>query len=233
MAARVRSVALAVLLVGMVAAPVGADPVTVTGGSLTVAWDDPSGFLVVGEGFRVSGFFVGIAQSPQQFCFSGCLPGSVINMSAVAGGGTGFSLGQSFTAIVDGTDFVTDRWIMLRGTLSFFAGDVVVPPLVPVGSGSQFLFTPFVMNGSISGFAREDVAGQTSLFDLAVAGSGTARLRLVPRADGTYGFPEALYEFEDPAPIPEPTTLLMSLTGLTGLIVARRNRRRGGLSAHG
>jgi hypothetical protein len=73
------------------APPGWADPITVTSGQFTVAWDDVNFFQLFGaDGFALSGLFVG-ARSPQDTCFRGCTPGQTVNLSALAGGESPFT----------------------------------------------------------------------------------------------------------------------------------------------
>ena len=84
-----------------------AEPITVTSGQLTVAWDHANSFQFFGaNGFALSGLFF-FASSPQQACFTGCLVGTIVNLSAVAGGaGSGSTLGLSLNANIHGVDWV-------------------------------------------------------------------------------------------------------------------------------
>ena len=204
-----------------------ADTIPVTSGGLTIAWDDPSSFVLFGPGgFALSGLFIRIPSSPQDTCFSGCTPGTVINLSSVAGGGSGFTLGQSFTANVNGVEFASpdqpDSWLGLTGMFRFDSSDVVAPAFTGT-SDRVFLRAPFVFEGQVAGFSRDDSQAQMPLFELNLAGSGTARLGLSPEG-GLYRFPEATYTFEDLNPIPEPTAILLLGTGLARMACLRRRK---------
>jgi hypothetical protein len=186
-----------------------ADTIPVTSGALRVAWDDPSSFVLFGpNGFALSGLFIRIPSSPQDTCFGGCTPGQVINLSSVAGGGSGLTLGQSSTANVNGVEFATpdqpDSWLGLTGMFQFDSSDVIAPPL-PGTFDRIFLTAPFVFQGQVAGFARHDSEAQMPFFQVDLAGRGSARLGLSPLEDGTYRSPQATYTFEDLNPVPEPT----------------------------
>jgi len=224
MAMRYRLLIAALLVFGISASSARADPVTVRSGSFTVAFDDPSSFNISGDGLVLSGLFVRIASSPQQQCLPGCLPGATINLSAVAGGPSAGSLGQSFTAVLDGVPLTVpnqpDTWLNLTGDFVFTAGDIVLPPLTPVGSGAVMSPAPFTFEGQVSGFRRGDPS--TSIFALDLTGQGTASFRVVSSPNGTFVAPEVTYRFEDVAPVPEPGTMMLFLTGAAGLILRRR-----------
>jgi hypothetical protein len=65
-----------------------AEPITITAGRFVIASGDPPFFQFVGaDGFALNGGFPRIGISPQRTCSRGCPPGTVVNMSAVAGGG--------------------------------------------------------------------------------------------------------------------------------------------------
>src|SRR5215210_5045478 len=102
MAIRYRVLITALLVFGISGSAARADPVTIRSGSFVVAWDDPSSFTISGDGLVLSGLFVRIPSSPQQACFIGCLPGTTVNLSAVAGGPFELSLGESHIAFLNG-----------------------------------------------------------------------------------------------------------------------------------
>jgi hypothetical protein len=199
-----------------------ADPITVTSGHTTIAWDDPSFFELRGRGLHLTGLFVRPVNSPQEICFRGCAPGTRVDMNAVLGGPAAASLGLSFTTIVNGVNHKSaERSIWLTGDMQFRAASVTVPGL---SDELLTLSAPFRFNGHISGFHPGVSPGSTTpLFRTDFVGQGTATLRM-GAGDGVWVHPEVVYEFATEAPIPEPTTALLVGSGILGLLYRSRGR---------
>jgi hypothetical protein len=210
---------------------VWADPIEVTSGQMHVAWDDASSFALFGaEDFALTGLFVRVESSPQRACFSGCAPGTIVDLRGVVGGGAGFTLGQSLTAHVNGVVYARqdqhESWLNLVGTLVFDAPTAVVPPMDGQTSGRIAVGAPFVFEGRVAGFARGDEHASEPIFDIVLRGQGIAELELTRSAEGVYRFPEATYTFTAPDPIPEPATLMLFGSGVAMLHLRRTRRTR-------
>lgn len=99
------------------------------------------------------------------------------------------------------------------------AGSVTLPAFGDLSS--RTLTTPFVLTGLFQDPAR----GR----DLQLTGQGTATLWLRPESSFTFGEPgwsvdRIRYDFDESAPVPEPSTLLLAGTALAAAFRARRRR---------
>jgi PEP-CTERM motif len=224
-----RVLAIAVLGSASSVASLRADPILVTSGRFATAVNEPTGFQFFGvDGFFLGGIFPLVSTFPRLVCstFTGCAPGTVVNMSTVAGGEPTPFLGLSTGAVINGTEFLKPFGLppdgpRLLGTFRFAA------PVVAV-DGFTATTAPFVFNGVVSGFAHDDVDGRAPLFQVALTGQGTAILSFedfdnnaaLSGSSVTYTFAVA------PAATPEPTTLVLFGTGVAGLVQRARSKRR-------
>jgi hypothetical protein len=215
-------------------ASIWADSIVVTSGQFRTDVNEATGFQFFGaDGFVLGGIFPLLPTTPRLVCptLAGCAPGTTVNMSTVAGGEsaeTPFTLGELTGAIINGTEFLrpfsaSGAGPRLAGTLRFDAPTIAVADR----------FAPFVFNGVVSAFARDDVDARAPLFQVALTGQGTARLSFEDfdnNADLSGSF--VTYTFAAaPAATPEPTTLVLFGTAVAGLVQrARRKRPRVALS---
>jgi hypothetical protein len=229
MASRFRILVIAALSFGIFPPAARTDIITVTSGTATLPWDDPGAYRLQGDGLLLMSSFFSIPVFPQGQCFGGCAPGASVDLSTVFGGSPSFNLGLGQAAVVEGVSYAeanrSETWLRLSGQFDFDAGSVTLPP-VGLGDGLVArVAAPFVFSGSVAGFPRRGDAGASPLFEVELAGRGTATLSVNDTGSGGWHFPEISYAFEDAAPIPEPATLLLVGTGLAGLLRARRGRR--------
>jgi hypothetical protein len=205
----------ATLLVVGVPARAHADPIVLTNGFVgQSSGNDLPGFTVSGSGSSFTGV-LGVAGVV--CCVFG--PGDVVRLD------WSFPVTalpfQTATQTVDGTAF---HDTFLRGQMTFTA----VPFVAPAIAGSdQFSFTtPFTMTGQISGFTGS-LAEPFQVFSVPVAGSGSATVGGHTADNGALFVGTFLgFDLQDPAPTPEPATLILVGAALAGGLGAAARRRR-------
>jgi hypothetical protein len=195
------------------AAPVHADPITVTSGGVFLNWDGSSTTISM-RGSDLSIFGSGVSGAP-----GGWEAGTIGDMNALFR----FEVRAAnppIEVIVNGTSYRA----YLEGELAFKTAGFLVPP-----SSTGLFATTFAMSGRVRGFATPSVGGPApALFDVLLTGRGTASTSATPLAGGTFYRSDRgiNYGFESPAATPEPASLLLLGTGVAGLAVRSRKRSR-------
>ena len=193
---------------------VKADPIVITGGSLTIVgiFGGPA-YSISGQNFSATSIGGDPGNSPN--CLP-CVAGTPINISTFL---VGTSLGSG-TATIDGTTF---NPVFFRGQFNFVALPIVLPP----GTTDLTVTAPFSFAGTIEGCLPSTLICSTEVFATRdLIGQGIASVHftfngLLPGSN--YTFRSITYQFQE---VPEPMTVLLLASGLIGLGAKLRSRRR-------
>jgi hypothetical protein len=197
-----------------------ADPIIITSGSAGLHNPgDRSGILLVGQDTRLIG---------DGFGFWSANVNLATNIGTGAGG---FAIrdivpfGRQQT--VNGTTY---DGVFLNGIIDFTFTPFAVPPPVP---GDDRVFSSrFTMSGQVSGFPDANIT-RTPLFMVDLVGGGVVSFsgRVSPRNDGPFwNFAArpagaAFDAVDNPAPTPEPGTILLVGSAVVGLALMQRRKK--------
>jgi hypothetical protein len=203
-------------LFGLFATSAAADPVRVTTGSVFVPGLFQGGTMDVSgtQGFSLTAIVDNASNAFWTCSVPECVAGTPLDLFVQLGGPTLVNA----RATLNGVTYPdVDSMNSPAYTNLFFRGTAVAPP---VGDGPTTITAPFTFDGGFylmgTGLLRE------------LTGAGTATLSLRPY--GAVDFPPSWfiegirYDFADAAPTPEPATLTLTVTALTGTYFARRRR---------
>lgn len=210
-------IGLCVFVLLVITPAVKADPIVITGGSLTVV--GPFGiptYTMTGQNFMITA--TGRDQGNTPNCFP-CPSGTPISISSFLVGST---LGAG-TVTINGTTFTN---VFFFGQVSLAAPNVILPPDL----ASVTVTAPFVLSGFMFG-CDDPVICSNQIFITELIGQGTVTALFdspVPFNGITlYTFRRVIYTFET-AEVPEPVTILLLSSGLIGMGVKLRERSKQG-----
>src|SRR5215212_11563253 len=177
-----------------------ADPIVVTGGTLTVTGILGSPvFNLTGDNFSATSLGGDFGNFASQKC-SPCVAGTTLG---VGGSFLGLQVGGGGTANINGTLFTNVGW---SGLLTLSAGTITVPSVMD----DVTITVPFTFNANLNGCSGGCLINPT-VFSVQLIGSGTATLELNFSGLDNLGrpiffFQKVTFQFEE---VPEPTSILL------------------------
>lgn len=203
-------IGLSVFLMLVITPSVKADPIVITGGSLTVigTFGFPN-YTLTGQNFSVTATGNDLGNTPS--CIP-CPSGTPISLSSFLAGST---LGGG-TATINGVTFSN---VFFIGQFSLAAGGVELP----AGLTEVTVTVPFSFSGFLIGCDDTlNCSAINQLFETELVGQGTATaifdLGFPFNGITLYHFQSVTYQFESVGTgIPEPMTILLLTSGLIGV----------------
>jgi hypothetical protein len=205
---------------------VRADPFVITSGYIS----NSGSSIVVSEGaynFAGAGIqVIGGGTEMGHLNVYNCAPCSPAFAAAHHVNASGFFVRGGGFVTINGTTYPP---VHFTGTLNVTGPELVFPNSLPAFT-IYTVTVPFEMTGTLGGDTVAPVPGgpPNIVFDVTLTGRGLATFQFFVGDSGittTYTLMNARYNFQ-PAPVPEPATLLLMGAGLAGVAAKIRKRRR-------
>lgn len=212
-----------VLTLWLLPASVQADPITITGGTLTYSISGGSSFLLTGGGLALNGLTSSLNPSVSLLASGPVSPGQ----TRLTGGSLDSQdgeLGLSNPVTIGGVDYSPGASLLALNisSASFTA---------PIEAASGFIVVaPFVLTAGIVEGYQDTIGVGDPLFSNLLTGGGTTTLLYLRTPAGDYQLFSQSFTFGQTVSgvsvnsIPEPATVLLLGTGIAGLLGRTRKR---------
>lgn len=216
MAALYRLFLLPTLLVYLLVGTAAADPIVVTGGSLTLTGPSELGSVSISgtRGFSLEGPANPSEGGTGAMLHCPCEPGMQLSLD----GGFSQLMFDGSRLTVDGQDVVIEGGFSSEVLLFMRTGGSIVMPSFDSGSPID-VTTPFSMEGVL---ALSPLAPPTPLVGNGLIHVLLERSPFVP----AWEIDAIRWDFQESAPVPEPSSLVLLASGGAALVFRHRLRRR-------